>query len=603
MAEVGTAFVSILPSAKGFGSKLDSQVGGEVDKTGKKVGSKFGTALKVGAAAALGGAAIATGFLKGAIAEARESQKVGALTASVIKATGGAAGVTAKQVGDLAGALSAKTGIDDEVIQSGQNMLLTFKNIRNEAGKGNDIFNQTSKTLVDMAAAMGTEPKQAAIQLGKALNDPIKGVSALSRVGVTFTEGQKKQIKALVESGKTMAAQKIVLRELNSEFGGAAAAQATAGDKMRVAFGNLQEQVGTALLPTVDRLANIITNTVIPAVSQFVAEIQTGTGLGGQFATVFRAVATVLGSVFGFIANNKAAVATFVGTLVTVVAVTKVWAAAQAAMNIVLAANPIGLVVVALGALVAGLIYAYKHSQTFRNIVNAAFAAVRSVVGAVVGWLAKYVPGVFSAVVGAVKAYMGVYKAVIVTAFNVVRGAISAVSKAWSAGVAAVAKFASGVGNAIGKAVGFVKELPGKILSAVAGFGSLLFNAGASLISGLISGITSKLGELGSKLGGVGSFIKEHKGPPEYDKVMLTPAGRSIMDGLIVGIESKRPDLRSKLGAVTGDIGLGRAALAAGTSAGLAARGGHPGSVILRVGDHDMQAWFEENFDGEMALR
>src|SRR4029077_11940966 len=133
-----------------------------------------------------GGAAAAVSFVKSSIGEARESQKVAALTAQVIKSTGGAANVTAGQIGRLAQSISNKTGIDDETIQSGENMLLTFKNIRNEAGKGNDIFSQSTSILTDMSAALGTEPKKAAIQLGKALNDPIKGVSALSRVGVTF---------------------------------------------------------------------------------------------------------------------------------------------------------------------------------------------------------------------------------------------------------------------------------------------------------------------------------------------------------------------------------------------------------------------------------
>jgi hypothetical protein len=99
--------------------------------------------------------------------------------------------VSAAQVHDLATSIEGQTSTAAESIQSGANMLLTFKNIRNEAGKGNDVFNQSTKTLVDMSRAMGTEPQQAAIQLGKALNDPVKGISALSRVGVTFTDEQK----------------------------------------------------------------------------------------------------------------------------------------------------------------------------------------------------------------------------------------------------------------------------------------------------------------------------------------------------------------------------------------------------------------------------
>src|SRR5689334_21215437 len=132
-------------------------------------------------AGAVAGAAVgakAVSFLKDAVSEAQEARKVSALTAQVIKTTGGAAKVTTKQVGDLAEAISNKTGIDDEAIQSASNLLLTFTNVRNEVGKGNDVFSQATQIATDMGVALGNEPKAAAIQLGKALNDPIKGVTA-----------------------------------------------------------------------------------------------------------------------------------------------------------------------------------------------------------------------------------------------------------------------------------------------------------------------------------------------------------------------------------------------------------------------------------------
>lgn len=226
------------------------QSSGRVSRSFSRAGEVMGAALKTGALAAAAGTAL---FVKGAISEARDAQKVGAQTTAVLKSTGNAANVTAKQIGDLANAISLKTGIDDEQIQANQNLLLTFTNVRNEVGKGNRIFDQATRTITDMSVALGQSGKSSAIQLGKALNDPIKGITALSRVGVSFTAQQKKQIEALVESGETVKAQKIILAELNKEFGGSAAAAATAGDKFKVAFGNLQEQLGTALLPTLDR--------------------------------------------------------------------------------------------------------------------------------------------------------------------------------------------------------------------------------------------------------------------------------------------------------------------------------------------------------------
>src|SRR5262245_16361448 len=180
---------------------ITKRFSGTVTKTAGVTGGAF-AAVQVG------------GFLKDAIDEAREAAKVGRQTAAVIKATGGVAKVSARDVDRLATALSNKVGVDDEVITAGENMLLTFKGVRNEAGKQNDIFNQATKVALDMTAALNQGEvsqsglEQSTVRLGKALQDPIKGVTALTKVGVTFTDAQKEQIKTLVEAGDTMSAQK-----------------------------------------------------------------------------------------------------------------------------------------------------------------------------------------------------------------------------------------------------------------------------------------------------------------------------------------------------------------------------------------------------------
>jgi hypothetical protein len=190
----------------GFGSKLKG-----LAKTG---------ALAAGAAGV--GALVYT--LKTGISEFQDSQKIAAQTAATLKSTGGAAHVSSKQVAELANALMKKSGIDDEAIQSGENLLLTFTKVQNQVGKGNDVFNQATKTMTDMSVALGQDMKSSALQLGKALNDPVKGVTALQRVGVSFTAQQKEQIKALEDSGQHLKAQKLILAELNKEFGGSAEA-------------------------------------------------------------------------------------------------------------------------------------------------------------------------------------------------------------------------------------------------------------------------------------------------------------------------------------------------------------------------------------------
>ena len=223
------------------------------------------------------------------VGDARESERISRITASQIKATGKAANVTADQVGDLALSISNKTGIDDEQIQANANLLLSFRNIRNEVGKGNDIFNQATAVTQDLATVMETDSKSAALQLGKALNDPIKGVTALGRAGVQFTDQQKEQIKTLVESGRTLDAQKLIMAELAGQVGGAAAAAGDPIDKLKTILGNLGETIGVAVLPYVNRVAT--------AVGGFVSEMIEGQGAGGRFRDIMSRVGEVVGTV------------------------------------------------------------------------------------------------------------------------------------------------------------------------------------------------------------------------------------------------------------------------------------------------------------------
>jgi len=298
-------------------SKAFKDVGDSADRAGKS-GENFGSLVSKGlklAGGALLGAGLIEGF-KSLYDAAAESAKIGRLTEQVIKSTGGAAGISAKQVGDLATAISKKTGVDDEAIQSGANLLLTFTNVRNEVGKGSDIFNQATGIITDMSVALGQDTSSSALQLGKALNDPIKGVTALQRVGVSFTAAQKDQISTLVESGKTMEAQKLILAELGKEFGGAAEAASTPFDKLKVNLGNLAETLGNNLIPYVNDFSDFMSNKVLPAVTD-VGGVISGT-LGpalslavGLFKGLFDTVGTVVGWLADLPGPAKAAALAF----------------------------------------------------------------------------------------------------------------------------------------------------------------------------------------------------------------------------------------------------------------------------------------------------
>ena len=145
----GTAALQVVPTlTKTFSKDLVNQMAGPAvrgsDKAGKEHGRRFGTSFSGGLragigpvrgilrgmgpqlAAAFGGAAI-VGAIKSVTDEAREAAKVGRQTQAVLKATGGVANVSARDVDRLAGALMRKVAVDDEVVATGANMLLTFQ--------------------------------------------------------------------------------------------------------------------------------------------------------------------------------------------------------------------------------------------------------------------------------------------------------------------------------------------------------------------------------------------------------------------------------------------------------------------------------------------
>lgn len=172
----------------------------------------------------------------------QESEDAIAQTNAVLKSTKGVAGVSSKAITDLATSLQKVTKFSDEQVRSGENLLLTFTKI------GKDIFPEATETMLNMSQALGQDVKSSAIQLGKALQDPILGVTALRRVGVNFSEKQRDVIKKLVETGKSAQAQKLILKELQVEFGNSArAAGETFSGKLTILknrFNDLQENIG-----------------------------------------------------------------------------------------------------------------------------------------------------------------------------------------------------------------------------------------------------------------------------------------------------------------------------------------------------------------------
>ena len=406
-----------------------SQVQGKLRGLASSTGSVFKGVLGanlVGKALDVAGAGLSkfTGLLGDSITEARESEVVGKTTAQIIKATGGAAKVSAGQVGDLATALSNKTGVDDEAIQQGSNLLLTFKNVRNEAGRGAKIFDRATAASVDLSKAGFGSIDSASKMLGKALNDPEKGLTALGRAGVTFSDKQKDTIKSMVQTGDVLGAQKLILKEVESQVGGVAAANATAGEKAKVMASNLKEQFGTALLPLLDRAASFFTSTLGPAISRGIEQVgpaldKVASMVGPAFNRIVAFVGPLVAQVRATLAGLFAGGGGLQGFLAQVqplgAALLSVFAGVRAVIVALLpiVAQVIGAVIAGVRSVLPQLTSAYQAVASTLQSVASILTSVWKAIGPIVLPIVTSVFGTIITVVsGALNIIAGIFKTI-----------------------------------------------------------------------------------------------------------------------------------------------------------------------------------------------
>jgi len=281
---------------------------------------------------------------------------------AVLASTKGISGMTAQGINDIANSIMEMSNIDDDAVVAGENMLLTFTRI------GKDVFPATTQAVADMATAMnngatpGAEQMAAtAMQLGKALNDPIDGVTKLTKVGVTFTEAQKKQIKTMQDAGDVMGAQKVMLAELATEFGGSAAANANALGLLQNKIMNLSDELMGKLRPYIIATAEALSKFLDKAV-QFVRDNQ-------------ETIKTVL-----------AMVGAFISVIAVVEASIKVWGMLVQAFKFVqmamtaLMANPIVLLLALIAAGVAYLSIKFGGLQNAFAVIGAGLVILANVI-------------------------------------------------------------------------------------------------------------------------------------------------------------------------------------------------------------------------------
>lgn len=285
--QIAEAFVAIRPDSKGFKADVERDV-----ETPLRNVKSMVAGLAVGAAA--------LSFAKGGLDELKEQQAVASKLEATLKATGGAANVTKDELDDMASSLQDLTGKDAEAIQSGQALLLQFRNVRNEVGEGNDIFDRASKAALDLSVATGTDATSAFQTLGRALEDPVQGMRALRAANVILDESQKATLKSLVDSGDQLGAQRFILERLEAQVGGVAAAygETLPGklERSKNALEDVQAAVVGAAAPALESVAGVAT-TAADAFTSLPGPVQTGVLLFGALAVAAKPASTALAGV------------------------------------------------------------------------------------------------------------------------------------------------------------------------------------------------------------------------------------------------------------------------------------------------------------------
>ena len=257
MARGGNMIVTLVAQTKNFSKGLRN-AGTTAQKFGRVVGGAMNMAL--GAIGLLAGAIFM--FLPNFIKMGEEARKSELRLANVAKQMGlfgkNTDNVT-RRMSKYAENLYRLTGVNDDLIRENQAILLTFKELAKTAGTVGGAFDRATELTLDLAAVMKTDSSSAAKQLGKVLQDPVKQLGALTKAGVTFTDQEREKIEALVRSNKLLEAQDLILDAIETQVGGTAAETASSVDKMVAAFDIMGGELSEALLPSVDKVADAMT--------------------------------------------------------------------------------------------------------------------------------------------------------------------------------------------------------------------------------------------------------------------------------------------------------------------------------------------------------
>lgn len=608
----------ILLKDNGVESKLDS-----IDKKASGMGKSMGSTFSGIASAALKvGAVLGAGMgISDMISKASSAEKAMAQMDAVLKSTGGAAGMSKDALVALADAQGKLTTFSKGANVETENLLLTFTSI------GKDVFPSALKTVNDMSTALGQDTKSSAIQLGKALQDPIAGITALKRVGVNFTDAQKEQIKTLMDSGHIMEAQKVILAELGKEFGGSAeAAGKTFGGQLEIAKNQISgvgATIASALLPTLTNLLSVI-NTNMPKIKQVVTEVVT------VVAEKFKEWITIIGQIVNElfpslgkttddVKSKSTGLSNALGVVTTVLAFVRdnlgFVKGSLEALGIVWLAHK-GIVLANTIALDAhrisqGAKILLDQGETFylwlliaadkARKIAAEASTIATIAGTKAVWLFNAAMDAMPIIaIIAVLVLLGLAIYEIVKHWDVI---CAKTKEVWDAMIKGVSDAVKGITTAIVKgfndAIDFIKSLPEKAIQW-----------GKDFISGLIKGITSMVDGVVDSVSGIAKkiasflhFSVPDQGPlADYEKWMP-----DFMTGMAKGIDANKYKVIDAVKELTGNMKVnanitsstGTGSSMSGNNSGLGATNYYtfaPGSIIIPAKDLDEMRTIQDFF-------
>lgn len=530
MAEVGTAFVTIVPSARGFGAKLNAQTGPAATSAGTSGGKQYGGAFKGAVGSALKG-------LGGVIAGVGIAKAFGFITSE------------ASDLSESVNAVNVSYGKNAKAILAiGQNSAKGFGLSKSEfngfavqfqsfsktiAGAGGDIpktFESIIGRARDFASVMNLDVGQAAELFQSGLageTEPLRkfgiDLSAAAVQAFAYANGIAKAGKPLTEQQKVQARYALLMKQTaktQGDFKNTSDGFANSQRILSAQFKNVAATIGSFVIPALATFFTILSTKVGPALRSI------GTFIGNN-ATTFKIIAGVIGALLvpslivataTLLANTVAWIANGAAMAVATVWIrayqigAKIAAAAQWLLNAAMLANPFVLIVAAIILLVAAIVLLWKKSETFRTIIKGLWSAIQTAFTTGINFVKRHWKAFFVALLTLMGGPIGLLVGLFVTNLD--------------------------------KIVGFFKKLPGRIKTAIGDVGKFLLQKGKDLVQGFINGIKAAPGKIkDALLSLLPGPLKKFAGKLGLSSPskLFKQYGEWTVQGYVDGIRNKRP--------------------------------------------------------------